>query len=470
MPTLSNVAITDTFDTWRVRTNQIIVKGNEDETISVAAYNKANSANVLAYNTGIGANAFTSATIAGANTAVGAGANSFTSATITGANTISIAAFNTANAAVTTTRNVSTSGIATGGGSLAADRTITVTKATGAQVTTGTDDTVAVTPKALRDAGVSSSDIRALAMMVSELKGDRINMPNGIVDPLTDTSDIGTNTNGTATTGKIVPSSAVTAVAQATGTAIGNMTNGGGNAAAFDGTTNQSGSAGALISSGTRTNGLVGKDWGSGNTKTVTGIVATASNDFGFNQTGGGTITITLWGSNAGFNTSGVSLGSDTIANANGAVFTKLTGFTTSTAYRYHWIDITSSSGTTSTDNKYCAELVLYEGSGVNNLTLISNAFTAASTPTLARLSVQAKAIDAFTINTDLIGYVSRDNGTTFTAATLVAETVLADDTTIYVHDGLVISAQPSGTSMKWKITTHNNKNLEVNGVGLQWL
>ena len=100
MPSLANVALTDTFDTWRIRTNQLIVKTNDDELATIAAFDKANSANVLAYNTGVGANAFTSATVAGANTAVGTGANAFTSATVAGANTISIAAFNKANAAL----------------------------------------------------------------------------------------------------------------------------------------------------------------------------------------------------------------------------------------------------------------------------------------------------------------------------------------------------------------------------------
>lgn len=47
----------------------------------IAAFDKANSANLLAYNTGIGANAFASATIAGANSAVGAGANNYSNAT-----------------------------------------------------------------------------------------------------------------------------------------------------------------------------------------------------------------------------------------------------------------------------------------------------------------------------------------------------------------------------------------------------
>ena len=87
MSALANVALTDTFDTWRIRTNQVIVKGNDEELKLTDAYDKANAANVLAFQTGIGANAFTSATIAGANTAVGAGANAFASATIAGANT-----------------------------------------------------------------------------------------------------------------------------------------------------------------------------------------------------------------------------------------------------------------------------------------------------------------------------------------------------------------------------------------------
>ena len=80
MPALSNVALTDTFDTWRIRTNQVIIKGNEEEIRVTNAYDRANA-------TGTGANAFTSATVAGANTAVGAGANAFTSATVAGANT-----------------------------------------------------------------------------------------------------------------------------------------------------------------------------------------------------------------------------------------------------------------------------------------------------------------------------------------------------------------------------------------------
>lgn len=52
--------------------------------------------------------------------------------------------------AVPTTRLVSTAGLATGGGDLAADRTITVPKASSAEVAAGTNDTKAVTPLALQ--------------------------------------------------------------------------------------------------------------------------------------------------------------------------------------------------------------------------------------------------------------------------------------------------------------------------------
>ena len=58
---------------------------------------------------------------------------------------------------VTDARTISTSGLATGGGTLSANRTITVPKASGSDVATGTDDTKAITPKALADAGFAGA-------------------------------------------------------------------------------------------------------------------------------------------------------------------------------------------------------------------------------------------------------------------------------------------------------------------------
>lgn len=52
--------------------------------------------------------------------------------------------------AVPTTRTISAAGLATGGGDLAANRTITVPKASAAEVAAGTNDTKAITPLALQ--------------------------------------------------------------------------------------------------------------------------------------------------------------------------------------------------------------------------------------------------------------------------------------------------------------------------------
>jgi len=109
---LANVALTDTFDIWRIRTNQLIylAEGANDgvsfaNTVAQKAFDKANSANLLALSTGIISNAFTSATIAGANTVVGTGANAFSSATIAGANAYLISIIAGANTVVGTGAN-----------------------------------------------------------------------------------------------------------------------------------------------------------------------------------------------------------------------------------------------------------------------------------------------------------------------------------------------------------------------------
>ncbi len=81
-------------------TGVIEIGGRYYVDIATAAYDKANAANVLAYNTGIGANAFAAATIAGANTAVGAGANAYADSVAAGANNYLLAVIAGANTAV----------------------------------------------------------------------------------------------------------------------------------------------------------------------------------------------------------------------------------------------------------------------------------------------------------------------------------------------------------------------------------
>jgi hypothetical protein len=109
----------------------------------------------------------------------------------------------------------------------------------------------------------------------------------------------------------------------------------------------------------------------------------------------------------------------------------------------------------------------------ISNVTLVSNAFTADSAPDTGRIHIQAKPIDSITLNTDLTAEISRDGGTTFTTATLVAKETLSDSTVAYEDASVDISGQPDATdhtSMKWRIKTLNSKNIEVHGVVLQWV
>jgi len=100
MALIANVALTDTFDIWRTRTNQLAVQSNAFEGNILDLYNRGNNSPSYAYanNIGVQANAFASATIAGANTfvlatiaganaAVGLGANSYANVVWARANT-----------------------------------------------------------------------------------------------------------------------------------------------------------------------------------------------------------------------------------------------------------------------------------------------------------------------------------------------------------------------------------------------
>ena len=147
-------------------------------------------------------------------------------------------------------------------------------------------------------------------------------------------------------------------VAQGTGTPIGDMTNNGGLAAAFDGTTSQATASCAvkLVGGGTV---YIGKDWGSGNSKIIGKFVIWGSSDNGFAASGTGTsVTLALQGSqdNSAWTTLFTS-SSFTDSNGISKTYTDPTdAIDISTAYRYHRIAITLA-----TYNPKCAELQFFE-------------------------------------------------------------------------------------------------------------
>lgn len=103
-----------------------------------------------------------------------------------------------------------------------------------------------------------------------------------------------------------------------------------------------------------------------------------------------------------------------------------------------------------------------------NNLTVASTAVTAASAPSTAKLVARIKEVDAITLNTDLVFYASRDGGTTYTAFAMTKK-FTASSIAVYESAQLDISGQPTGTSVKWKAASANNKNFEIHDVYLYW-
>jgi len=104
----------------------------------------------------------------------------------------------------------------------------------------------------------------------------------------------------------------------------------------------------------------------------------------------------------------------------------------------------------------------------IDDMSLQSNSSTAEATPTSARIVLFEEDIASLTLNTDLKAWVSRDDGTTWTQATLSDEGDYESSKRVLAGN-LDISGQPLGTSLKWKVTTHNSKNIKLHGVGLLW-
>ena len=106
------------------------------------------------------------------------------------------------------------------------------------------------------------------------------------------------------------------------------------------------------------------------------------------------------------------------------------------------------------------------------DMSLASTATTAESAPTKGDIVCTiTNGAGTTTVNTDIKGYISRDNGSNYTQFTLASQGTTGGHTILSGHD-LDISSQPSGTAMKWKITTHNqsaSKTTRIQAVSLGW-
>lgn len=233
-------------------------------------------------------------------------------------------------------------------------------------------------------------------------------------------------------------------------TAIGNLTGSGGLAAAFDGNTNQATSSSA--GSNSATPGTIGQNWGAA--KTIGRFRVFGPNNAFTNTSGSGsnTCTFKLQGSNDG--SAWTDLYSSTVADAVSLVVDVTTGIDTSSAYSYHRVTWQNANNAT-----YLAEVEFYEITTPANITLIPPASVSVATAPayVSAYMLYKDDSGSAVLGTDLTVEISRDGGTTYTAAA-IATVASFDGTYSAIKARADVSAQPSGTSLLMRVKTLNSK------------
>jgi hypothetical protein len=250
-----------------------------------------------------------------------------------------------------------------------------------------------------------------------------LNMPNGFIDQFEDQTGVDDPSSAyesyDATNDYYGPlqTPVQAEVSDSGSTNIGDMTSNAGLAAAFNGSNNLNGAS--LCASGTDlTDHYVGKDWGSGNTKTLTGCKVWGSNNEGY-KGGAGSCDLRVYGSNTAPTsaTNGTLIATIATTKAdinNSDPQEKLSGFITSTPYRYHWTGVYNKVGN---GQSFFAEVEFYEAASptISNMTLISETSTASASPDNAHIALFNQEVDALTLDTDIMAWASRSKQT-FTA------------------------------------------------------
>ena len=103
----------------------------------------------------------------------------------------------------------------------------------------------------------------------------------------------------------------------------------------------------------------------------------------------------------------------------------------------------------------------------LGNMALISESVEAETEPTTGRFLALIEPVDSITVNTDLKGYISNDDGSNFDEVTLTDEGYF--DSTKKILSGNVTLTDRSDKTMVQKIQTFNNKDLKVHAWGMLW-
>jgi len=126
---------------------------------------------------------------------------------------------------------------------------------------------------------------------------------------------------------------------------------------------------------------------------------------------------------------------------------------------------------TDSLNEDYDSDNNLYspiDSDGIQNMTLVSESTEAESNPDNINFVVIETDVDSITLNTDLKFWASRDDGANWVQATISDDGVYSSGKRILVGDANV-SGQASDKTVRWKIETLNNKDLNIEAIGLLW-
>ena len=280
------------------------------------------------------------------------------------------------------------------------------------------------------------------------------------------TDELATKTGAVydATNNRYFASGSQVAVSQAAGTAIGDMTGGGGITAPYDGVTSQTNTQGAKHD-GSGTVAYTGKDWGDGTPKVITGFDAYGSTDQGFIGGYNPTVTLTLVLSNTNDPATGTEIGSTSVTDQSAQVTVTKLDFNNSTPYRYAWVKISASG---SIFYICCAEVVFYETPPAN-MDLISTAITAGAVPDAVNLNLILNDSVDVVLNTDIKARATRDDGSNWSDWVTLEEISDYDASYRMVKGTADLSALASGTGVKWELATYNLKAQSLRAVCATW-
>jgi len=163
------------------------------------------------------------------------------------------------------------------------------------------------------------------------------------------------------------------------------------------------------------------------------------------------------------FSGSWVTLDTQTGQTGWGAGETRTFSIPNTTAYSSYRINVTANNGNSRVQ---ILEMQMMSSGTTPDFTLLSNAAAATTAPHDGQIEVLHESVDAVTPGTDIKAFLSCDGGGTFAEVTGLANSGTEGGYDILTGAIPIVNC---GTSMVWKLTTHNAKAQRIHRVKYEW-